>query len=584
MRRILPRLIISSGICLALLALTPTNIFANTIFSDNFNDISGKTLTEHNNTWVAYPIGYNDAIVSDNKAKSNGTDSTYHIPSLYYLTDYCVQADFMIPMPAVDFFDIDSRRGDIQNSHVYLLGLTDTQLLFFGKDNTSIYTQQLNLNNGNHTAKLCSVGANHSLYIDDNLIHTVVDSTYSSGAPGFDLGNNTPIDNFIVTTPDTNINLNVPLIKQDDPAWSNKLYDSANKWSPKNPFVGTWGCAITSATMVFKFNGLNKLPDGKDLNPDSLNSWLNSQKDGYIGNGLVNWLALARLSKQSVLINNITGFDALQFTKRSPGSLDDVKADLSDNIPDILGEPGHFVVANGFQNDEIQIKDPYYSRTSLSDYDNKITSLNKFTPSHTDLSYIMITYPQGINTLLKDHAGNSVGQSFSEGPLTNPTNANQNNGGPNNFIYFSQPPSDDYHLEITSSHKSDYDIGVYLYDHDGNVLERDEFGSITPGKTNTTDVTFSSQPNFYTTTVDFKDLQKDLDKALSSKKMSIDIYASFKLKGLSAQLQQKTGNKSGELSTLLSIQNELDKSKGKKVLEPSYSKLLYDLNYLQTHL
>jgi hypothetical protein len=67
--------------------------------------------------------------------------------------------------------------------------------------------------------------------------------------------------------------------------------------------------------MVFKYNGVKKLPNGKELNPDTLNNWLITQKDGYIGNGMVNWLALSRLSKQAISINNITEFDALEYNR-----------------------------------------------------------------------------------------------------------------------------------------------------------------------------------------------------------------------------------------------------------------------------
>ena len=143
--------------------------------------------------------------------------------------------------------------------------------------------------------------------------------------------------------------LDVPLLKQTNAAWKSRIYDSANLWSPRDPSINAWGCALTSAAMVFNYHGLKKLPSGIALTPSTLNDWLKTQKDGYVGNGLVNWLALTRLSKQSVSVNNIFSFDALEFSKLIPGSISGIKIDLSNNITDILEEPGHFIVAKGIK-------------------------------------------------------------------------------------------------------------------------------------------------------------------------------------------------------------------------------------------
>ena len=89
--------------------------------------------------------------------------------------------------------------------------------------------------------------------------------------------------------------LNVPPLKQISDPWQNQVYDSANLWSPLNPTINRWGCALTSAAMVFQYHGLTKLPDNTTLDPGTVNAWLKTQLDGYVGNGYVNWLALSRL-------------------------------------------------------------------------------------------------------------------------------------------------------------------------------------------------------------------------------------------------------------------------------------------------
>jgi len=45
------------------------------------------------------------------------------------------------------------------------------------------------------------------------------------------------------------------------------------------------------------FHEINKMLDGGVANPSSINTWLLSQPDGYIDSGMVNWLAITRLTK-----------------------------------------------------------------------------------------------------------------------------------------------------------------------------------------------------------------------------------------------------------------------------------------------
>ena len=75
------------------------------------------------------------------------------------------------------------------------------------------------------------------------------------------MGNNTPIDNFIVTSADPS-DLSVPLLKQTSNPWQSQEYDTAHVWNPSNITIKAWGCAMTSAAMIFKYYGINKLPDG----------------------------------------------------------------------------------------------------------------------------------------------------------------------------------------------------------------------------------------------------------------------------------------------------------------------------------
>jgi len=141
--------------------------------------------------------------------------------------------------------------------------------------------------------------------------------------------------------------LGVPLLKQTDPLWGTQVYNSANLWAPGSSGISSWGCALTSAAMVFQYHKITKLPDNSNLDPGSLNTWLKNHPDGYIRNGLVNWLALSRLSKLAKAENSDFTYDVLEY-KRAGGDQNQLKTDLGNNIPDILEEPRAFYCRKGY--------------------------------------------------------------------------------------------------------------------------------------------------------------------------------------------------------------------------------------------
>jgi peptidase C39-like protein len=227
--------------------------------------------------------------------------------------------------------------------------------------------------------------------------------------------------------------LSVPLIKQISNPWQSQEYDSAHIWNPSNITINAWGCALTSATMIFRYYGINELPDGTPIDPGSLNTWLKNQPDGYVRTGWVNWLALSRLSKLATNINHIIAFDALEYNRISGANTTQLTTDLDNQHPDILEESGHFIVAKGINDTTFDINDPYYSRSTLNDgYNNSFLSLGQYIPSHTDLSYIMITTSPNANITIKNNRNITVGTSFTQSSIINPLNSSNKNS-PINF-------------------------------------------------------------------------------------------------------------------------------------------------------
>jgi hypothetical protein len=184
----------------------------------------------------------------------------------------------------------------------------------------------------------------------------------------------------------TPVPISMPHFKQTDPNWASQIYDHATKWS-SNPTISRWGCALSSAAMILRYHGINQLPGGIELNPRTLNTWLQTQPDGYIGEGLVNWVALGRLTQQ---MSSVLGTPKLEYTRINTNLIAAAVSELEALKPVILQIPGHFLVGSGVTSDkqDLQIKDPAYAHTLLSQHSQPLQSVRAFQPSHTDLSYI----------------------------------------------------------------------------------------------------------------------------------------------------------------------------------------------------
>lgn len=183
--------------------------------------------------------------------------------------------------------------------------------------------------------------------------------------------------------------LNVPGFKQTTTAWADDIYDSANQWAPQATTIRRWGCALSSLAMIFQYHGISKLPDGTPLNPGSLNAWLKSQPDGYIGEGALNWIAATRLSREIATVFNTP---KLEYRSVLGNTIATAMTEISENKPSILQIPGHFLVAQGYTADksDLRILDPAYTYTRFSQHEQPLLSTRLFQPSQTDLSYLLL--------------------------------------------------------------------------------------------------------------------------------------------------------------------------------------------------
>ncbi|GEM_PF-2699608 len=394
------------------------------------------------------------------------------------------------------------------------------------------------------------------------------------------------------------IDLNVPLLKQTDPAWGGFVYDSAEKWAPPEPTdIARWGCALTSAAMVFRYHKITKLPNGIELTPGTLNAWLKNytpldpKADGYIRNGLVNWVALSRLSKLAKPQNPSFLFDALDYIRLGEDH-NQLKTDLENNIPGVLGvnDDGHFIVAKGINNEDIfTINDPYDNFENLSAYSNSFKSLGRFIPSSTDLSYIMLVVDKEVDISVSSSSGELVGESFIQQPLENEETPGDFSGDSVRIFYLPDPESGDYQIVLSSNLVKNYLLDVYLYDKDANVDVKHFSGIVGSQDEDSFKIEFNKddvEESSASTNITFDSLINNIKSLRHLGEIrNFGTYISILTKanvakGLSANIRTKKAS----INLLKSIQREIERQRGRGVSENAYDILSNDLSHLINNL
>lgn len=382
--------------------------------------------------------------------------------------------------------------------------------------------------------------------------------------------------------------LPVPPLKQTDPNWGTQIYDSADQWAATlHQTIGDWGCALTSATMVLQYNNIAKLPDGTSLDPGSLNTWLKNQEDGYVGDGLINWLAISRLTKQAKSQNPNFQADALEYKRKAGADTAILLTDLQNNQPDILEEPGHFIVATGQSGDTYTINDPYFNRTDLTQgYNNTFTSIGRYIPSHTDLSYMMFVTDQNTHIELKTASGSAIGSSFIQQPLISDTQDNSgiSAGSPLTIYLVPQPASGTYYLNITGQDGQPYNVDAYLYDKDGNVHDPIHLnGNLTNKGTQAQEITFDNQTvanDTISSIITFDTFISDINRLQDQNQLQKGPATAL---GALARTAAKSLDKKNTLPSkvqLFALKGLLDIFHNRGITDAAYNILSSDIQYL----
>lgn len=272
---------------------------------------------------------------------------------------------------------------------------------------------------------------------------------------------------------------------QTDPAWAAERYDHHDPASSQST-IATWGCALSAAAMLLRSHGFTFLPDGLIITPASLNEWLRSQADGYVADGLVNWLAITRLTRLLSEAETNAHLPKLEFQYYPVSDWTRDQVFLQESLitlgPQIGTDGEHFFVIDDYTavEQDFSIRDPLYPHVWLQQKQNPLTSLRIFTPSQTDLSYLLLVVPKTIEVNVFDALSQAltdslvVEETIAADTVDSTASVVSSLGEQVRLLYYRQPPEQLYRVLFSSTAFTPADltqVHVYLYQSDGMVQE-----------------------------------------------------------------------------------------------------------------
>lgn len=468
---------------------------------------------------------------------------------------------------------------------------------------------------------------NIKVHIDNLLVvdYTAFTDRFPTGrialraGTGADPSSETYFDNIVVTNIDDGggATLPVPYYSQNSLPWGPSEYDHTKSLGFKNITMDRWGCAVTSAAMVLNYHGMTQFQDNTALNPGSLNQWLKTHK-GYLTGGSGNtsysyltWPAISKLTKDlfSAGKSNTKLMHKRAYPSANTTTL--LNDDLNiRNFPDILyvnnaSTSGHFVVAKGVLGNSYAINDPEWNVPTLSSFNNTYTQVDRYIPSNTNLSYMLIVVNPNVELLIVNPNGKKTGkqvvngqiQEFNqipdatyafEAPISNPNDHGdiESLGAGVNVLLLPEPSAGDYQLLASSQTNEGYTVNIALFDQDGDMVVYKPVGHVGPNQDDFFDINYSQTDNANALNiVTFQSTIDDINQAKSDNLITRDILASFLILSIrEAENNVLDGNLRFSLKRLEHFKNTIRRNRGNMILEPAYQTLLNDVTYLKTHL
>lgn len=398
-------------------------------------------------------------------------------------------------------------------------------------------------------------------------------------------------------TPTPGTTLNVPLLKQGvlpytdtTPPWEGDEFDHANFYGGFlcGTTIAECGCAMTSTAMIFQYYGIQNLPDGTLLTPGTFNTWLKNNNGYFRDEGLNPYIA-ATLAKKAKAKNPAFTYDALEYSRANGTDRNQLTQDLQNQMPDVLEEPGHFIVATGISDNTFTINDPFYNRIDLTSYNDSFLSLGRYARSNSDSSYIVLAVDKEIDISLKDSAGNSVGTSYLQYHINNATTtSNPTPSSPSlKILAYPKPANDSYSVTINTSASQKYQLDTYLINQEGDSKLTTFNGQTVPGINNNFSLSFdksATDSGTITPDITLTTIRSDLENLYASGLIdNMGIFVSLKMKidlEIKASLFN-TGPKSKTTGDLLkTFLAELNAQRGKHISEDAYQILSLEAKFL----
>ena len=381
------------------------------------------------------------------------------------------------------------------------------------------------------------------------------------------------IDNLTIKSFSEPYLLNVPDIKQYNPIWSKEIYDHAQNWSISEPTIERWGCALTSCSMLLNY--YEYLVD-----PTLLNDWLSNQPDGYLKNGLVNWLSITRFTKINNTINNT--LPVLEFTKSKYDFEDLYNKIVSQpkGKPSIINTGGHFVIAKGILQHEVIINDPASNKDILSEVTSTPNYTYNFIPSNTDLSYIMIIFDKNLSFFISYPDGSAVPEYYfsNEDKIKDNIDMEFDSGKDYRILLLPKPDVGNYNIRLQADGL--YEIETYLYDKDANVESLNLKGISDGKKVENINLQYGETQSLYKS-IEIEDLQKEINIAFSEGLIfKTEIYKQL-IQQLEIAKKLLNKNKVNTVKKILSMINIHIKSFNPKFINTEFSEIMnQDINTL----
>ena len=374
---------------------------------------------------------------------------------------------------------------DLNNWYeIHFIGNTFQIIRIKNGNNAWSVFKPFNMENGKlYKIKLIFNRGNIKLYINNNLVADEVDPTFEKnyGSIGIKAGTGSvyptkvAFDNIKVY----DLDAEEDYFKQTDPQWAEKEYDHASKWS-QNSTIGRWGCALTSMATLLRHYNITKLPPAGDsqerleVTPETLNTWLKSQPDGYLGNGLLNWIAVTRLTR---LINHYDQTPKLEYQylpiKNQDHPYQEAIEELEADRWTLANIPGHFVAVHDTNADktDLAIYDPYFDISWMSQHTSQNKppkSYRKFVPSQTDLSYLLFAFPSDISVKILNDKNQDITDQYTYIEQINDPN-DETNSTSIKLVSIPKPETSKFYLSVEAETAKLADITIFAYDDQANL-------------------------------------------------------------------------------------------------------------------